>query len=634
MTRTGMEHSQSKIGRMGLLAVAAVFIVAVSLNNVLFRGFRLDLTENSLYTLSVGTKKILRSIPEPVNIYFFFSDRATANSPVLRTYAGRVREMLEEFAQYAGGNLQVSIVDPIPFSDDEDRAAEFGLQGINLGTSAEPIYMGIAGTNSVGDEEIIAFLDPGKETFLEYDLIKLIDTLATPVRPVVGLLSTLPMTAEFDPRTRQMGEPWIITSQLRQIFELRNLPASVTDIGDDIAVLVVVHPKTLPDATVYAIDQFILGGGRALIFVDPYAEADVPNADPNNPAAAMMANRASGLDTLFSAWGIRVAQDEAIGDDRFALQVTGPGGRPTRHIGLIGIDQSGMDAADVVTSGLSSINFGYPGAIEVDENAPATVTPLVQSSDLAGPIPTGMLGFMRDPNQLRQSFSPTGKHYILAARIQGIVPSAFADGPPASASGSGERVHLSEAEAPINVVLIADTDLLTDRLWAQAQSFFGQRITTAFASNGDFVINVIDNLTGSGDLISVRGRATFTRPFTRVQALRLEAENRFQMTEQQLQRELQATEQKLSELQANREDRSAFILTVEQNAELERFQDERLLIRKELRQVRRDLDQQIENLGIMLKVINIGLMPTVITVLSIILLIVRRRARARTHRGR
>ena len=628
-----MSDGRMTLGRAGLITVAAIFVVAVSMSNTLLRGIRLDLTENDLYTLSDGTKRILGNIGEPINIYFFYSDRATAKVPYLRTYAGRVRETLDEFVEQSNGQLRVTIVDPLPFSEEEDQAASFGLQAISLGGAAESIYMGIAGTNSIDDEETIAFLDPGKETFLEYDLAKLVDTLANPQRPVVGLISSLPIRGGFDPMAQAqmmqgmgggMTEPWIVMSQIDQLFDVRELAVTATEIDPDIVVLFVVHPKQLSDATLYAIDQFILRGGRALLMVDPYSETDVPTQDPNNPAAAMMASRASDINRLLEAWGVSVSTDEYIADDRFALQVTGSDSRPVRHIGLLGIDQTAIDSDDVVSAEVRNLNVGYPGFITVADDAKARVTPLVKSSDRAAPLNAQGLGFIRDPAQLRQGFAPDGQQYTIAARIQGDVPSAFADGPPDGAS-SGD--HLPASKAPINVILIADTDILTDRLWAQVQNFFGQRISTAFAGNGDFIVNSLDNLTGSGDLISVRAQATFTRPFSRVQELRLDAENRFRETEERLQQELRDTEARLGELQASREDASTMILSPEQETEVQRFRDQRLRIRKELRQVQRNLDQQIEDLGTRLKIINIGLMPVAITALSIALLLIHRRRR-------
>ena len=222
--------SKAAFGRIGLAALALAFVAAVAAVNIAFKGVRLDLTANRLYTLSDGTRKVLGNIPEPVNLYLFYSDRATANVPYLRTYAGRVRELLEEFADRADGKLRVSVVDPLPFSDDEDRAAQFGLQSVNLPNSTEPVYLGIAGTNSVGDQQVLPFLDPGKEQFLEYELAKLVYSLANPKKPVIALLSGLPMTSGFDPMTQQLREAYTITNQLQQLFDVKVLDLSLIHI--------------------------------------------------------------------------------------------------------------------------------------------------------------------------------------------------------------------------------------------------------------------------------------------------------------------------------------------------------------------------------------------------------------------
>lgn len=614
--------TRTTFGRLGLLALAVIFVVAVSLANVILRGARLDLTQNRLYTLSPGTQKVLGNIKEPINLYFFFSEKATADVPYLRAYADRVRDMLRELAQDSNGKLRYTEIDPVPFSDDEDRATQFGLQAVRLDVTPDPIYFGIAGANSVGDDQIIPFLDPAKESFLEYDVAKLVYSLANPKRPVVGLLSDLPMNSGFDPMTQQVSQPWAITNQLRQLFDLRPLEPGVTKIDDDVQVLMVVHPKSLPDQALYAIDQFILRGGRAMLFVDPWSEIDT-GGNPNDPASMMAGGRSSSLDKLFAAWGVSVGTDKFIGDDRYALQVMGPDQRPVRDIGLIGIDAGGLDKEDVVTAGLTLLNFGFAGAITTAEKAPVTVTPLVQSSDQSGPVGTSALGFLSDPALLRENFKPTGQHYTLAARISGKVPSAFPAGPPAGAPAPAHP-HLAAAENPINVVVVADSDLLSDRLWVRTQNFFGQQVANAFANNGDFVVNALDNLLGSSDLIGIRGRAAFTRPFTRVEELRREAEDKFRFSEERLKRQLSETEQKLGELQARREDRNAVILSPEQEKEIENFRNQRVEIRKELRQVQRNLDQDIERLGNVLKAINIGAMPLLISLVSVIVLLVRR----------
>ncbi|MCE7901779.1 MAG: hypothetical protein DYH20_03760 [Gammaproteobacteria bacterium PRO9] len=656
-----------RFGRTGLVVLAVIFLAGVTLISLL-PGARLDLTENHLYTLSDGTRKILGNIPEPVNVYLFFSDKATTDVPQLRTYAGRVRDMLAEFASRSNGKLKLTVVDPVPFSEDEDRATGFGLRPINLGNNSDPIYFGIAATNSVGDQQVIPFLDPNRESFLEYDLAKLVYSLAHPQKPVVGLLSDLPMTAGFDAMTQQVRPAWAIASQLGQLFDLRVLkpdlaslepPGAVaagTDqgkapVGPDVQVLMLVHPKKLSDEALYKVDQFILHGGRAMIFVDPWSEIDRGN--PMDGAEGNDGSKSSNLDRLFKAWGIGMDGTTVVGDDRYALSVSGPDGQAIRHLGVIGVDKRGLDEDDVITHGLNDINLAFAGHLTRIEPATdpkadqkpaaetsqetsqavgpatgpgsgqgaATITPLIQSSDQAGLIPVSQVMMASDPAALRNGFAPTGKHYILAARVTGKLHSAF--------PGDARPGHLDVAREPVNVVVVADTDLLADRLWVQTQNILGQRLNTAFANNGDFVINALDNLLGSSDLIGIRSRATFQRPFTRVEDLRRAAEGRFRTAEQRLQTELNETESRLRELQADRTDKGATILSPQQQAEIERFQQRRVELRKELRQVQRELDEDIERLGTTLKIINVALVPLAISLVSLVLVYFRRRARRR-----
>ena len=616
-------QQQRNLSVSALVLLTVGLVVAVMASNLIFKGWRLDLTENKLYTISAGTKSILASIEEPINLYLFFSDEGTAEVQVLRSYAGRVREMLEQFAAAADGKLNLSVIDPLPFSEEEDRAAEYGLQGIRLGAMAESIYLGLAATNSIDDQEIIPFFDPNRESFLEYDLAKMISSLANPDKTVVGLISGVEMTVGFDPQTRQMREPWVVTSQAQQQFEVRTLGTDIATIDEDVDLLWIVHPKELSERTQYAVDQFILGAGKALIFVDPLAEVDVagPPGDPN----AMFSAQGSNLDRLFDAWGIDFSSDKAIADDRYGLTVSGGfGQRPVRHLGLVGIDATAMNADDVTTAELSTINVGSAGFFRAREDSDATLEPLVTSSQQAAPLPVDQFRFLPNPESLRDNFAPTGETYILAARLTGQLSTAFPDGPPTAADDEDQQPDLPEHRAaaaqPVNVILVGDVDLLADRLWVQMQNFFGQRIPSAFANNGDFVINALDNLTGSADLISIRSRATSSRPFTTVEALRREADTRFRATEQRLQAELDETERRLTELQSARpDDDNTLILSADQENEIQRFLSQRSRIRKELRSVQRELDKSIDDLGTVLKVINIGLVPLLLTLVAIVM---------------
>ena len=632
------------VNTAALIALIVLFVALTMLSNGLFRGMRLDLTENGLYTLSKGTRNILADIDEPINLYYFFSQQSSREIPALRTYANRITELLEEYVLEADGKLKLQIIDPLPFSEEEDRAAQFGLQAVPIGATGESLYFGLAGTNAIGDVEVIPFFQPDKEAFLEYDVSKLIYSLAHPKKPIIGLLSTLPMTAGFDPTTGQMRQPWIINEQLNQLFEIRNLDPEVTTIDEDINVLMLVHPKDLSKSTLYAIDQFVLRGGRVLVFLDPYAEADVPAQNPNNPGAAMLASRASDLPELLQAWGIAYDKTQFAADSRYALAVTTrPDQAPVRHLGILSLDDGALAREDVVTAGLETINLALAGYFSSRENAETTLLPLLTSSKSAMPMAVDQVRFLPDPSQLYQGFAPTGEHYILAARLQGKVQTAFPDGAPAGINQTDKQhdeqnkdeekdekstsSHLKESAEPVNVIIVADTDLLTDRLWVRQQNFFGQRIVAAWANNGDFITNALDNLTGNSDLISIRGRATSSRPFTTVEALEREANNRLLATEQQLQEELRETERKLTELQQSRSDNNTLILSPEQQAELERFQQRKLEIRKQLRQVRRDLDKNIEQLGTTLKLINIALIPLLLSGVALCAVWMRARRR-------
>jgi ABC-type uncharacterized transport system involved in gliding motility auxiliary subunit len=625
---------QQRLSASSLVLLGIAFIVAISISNQLFRGWRIDLTENNLYTLSDGTRNLLAGIEEPINFYYYYSDTASENLPTLRAYAERVREMLEEFKDEAGGMIRLSIIDPLPFSEEEDRAAQFGLQGAQLGASPDPIYMGLAATDSVDNEEVISFFQPDKEAFLEYDIARLVSTLANPDRNVIGLVSGVDMAGSFDPQSQRMLQPWVVYDQARQLFEVRNLGTAFSEIADDVSLLWIVQPKDLGNDTLYAIDQFIMKGGKAVIFVDPVADVD-PAQMQGMPQGMPPMGTGSDLPRLFEAWGVEFSATEVVADAQLALQISGMDRRPVRHYGYLGITADWMSADDIITADLNVVHLATAGAFRLADDSPATLQPLLWSSDASQAMAATKFSFLPDPASLQTGFVPDGEEYVLAARISGTLPSAFANGlTPMSVSSADGDVptgiassdHLSESVEPVNLIVVGDVDMLADHLWVQVQSFFGQRIANTFASNGAFVINALENLTGSSDLIGVRSRASFTRPFTKVEELRVAAEARFRETEERLQSELDETERRLGELQSAREDTGSILMTEEQQAEIDRFIDQRAAIRTELRAVQRGLDRDIERLGTVLKVLNIGLVPTLL-VLFVVIAVWRRNRR-------
>lgn len=616
-----------------LVLIAVAFVAAVIASNTLLGGFRLDLTEDGLYTLSPGTRDLLAGVDEPINLYFFYSDEQAADVQFLRSYSTRVREMLEEFVAAAPGTLNLHEIDPAPFSEQADRAASFGLRDLTP-SSEDSFYFGLAATNAVGEEAVIEVFEPSKEGSLEYDLARLVYSLSTSDKTVVGLLDQARMSGGFDARNQQPTRPWAVLQQMRQLFDVRTVEPTTTRIDPAIDVLWIVHPASLDEATLYAIDQFVLAGGRAVVFVDPHAEivgatSGVPGADAP----------ASSLEPLFSAWGLRFDPSRFVADDRYALQIsTGQGRRPVRHAGLVGVTGDGLAAADLVTADLESVNLGTAGRIALAEDAPGTLEPLLRSSTEAALLDTSRLDALADPSALLDGFEPADERYVLAGRLSGTLSSAFPDGPPmdvldAEADTASEPPaatdHIARTE-DANLIVVGDVDVLSDRLWVEAQrSLLGRELMTAFANNGDFIGNAIANLGGSADLLGLRSRATFVRPFERVEALRREADARSRETEQRLERRLEETEQRLAELEQAREDSGSLLMTSEQQAELERFEQEQLEVRQELRAVRRDLDSSIERLGTVLKIINIAAVPSAVVIVALGIAALRRRRRAR-----
>ncbi|WP_129777220.1 GldG family protein [Peristeroidobacter soli] len=621
-------------GATALVALAVLFIGVTILITFVLRGARLDLTESKLYSLAPGTQKIVSTLTEPVNLYFFFSQEGSSQSPQLRAYAQRVRELLEEMAQRSKGKLHLNVIDPQPFSEDEDRATEFGLSPVSVTPGGEPVYFGLAGTNSTDGREIIGLFQPDKEEFLEYDVASLIYRLSNAKRAAVGLISSLPVEPRFDQMSGQMAPGWASIQQLRETLDVRTLQADGNDIPADIGVLMVVHPKDLSPQTQYAIDQFVMRGGKLISFMDPQSENDNAGAQMGMPP---MGGRSSTLGPLLDAWGVKFDTNEIVGDRELGLTVSLQQGKPpSQHIAILGLNRASMNPKDVTVSALDSINVMTAGALSKKEGATIEFEPLIQSSTNAALLPAAKLMFLPDSDALLDGFKPTGERYTIAARIHGKVKSAFPNGKPGAEGAAG--AHLTESKEDANIILIADTDILSDPLWVRTQNVFGQRFSVAWANNGDFISNSVDNLAGSADLISVRGRQSFFRPFTKVDELRRQAGDQLRAKEKELDQELKDTEQKLTALEGGRGGHQAGLsLSPEQEAELERFQHERVRIRKELRETRRSLDIEIEKLGTRLKVINIALVPLLLALGAIFLEITRRRrlraGRAAAHTG-
>jgi ABC-type uncharacterized transport system involved in gliding motility auxiliary subunit len=586
---------------LALPLVALAFLALVALASWGLRGWRLDLTEHRLDTLSDGTQRILDRVDEPVRLKLYYSERAARTLPQFRVFAQRVTELLEEVAARSHGKVTLEVVDPEPFSEAEDQAASLGLQAVPINTTGDSLYFGLVGTNSTDGETTMPFIQPDKEAFLEYDVAKLISTLTETKKPVVALLSGLPTGPGMDAN----GNPslgWVVDRQVAELFELRRLQDAPASIGDDVDVLMLVHPKDLPGPTLRAIDRFVLRGGRLLVFVDPDAESD-PAGSQMDPMA-MSEGRASDLPELFKAWGIQYDPTRVVLDSKYALQVQpDPNAPPLRHFAVLGLHKDTLNQQDVVSADLENLNLSSAGTFSLAPGSPLKAEPLVQSSSAAALADVeAARAAASDPRVLSDDFKPDAKApYLIAARLTGLLPSAFPDD-----TSTG---HLAKSSKPANIILVADTDLLADRMWVQIAPFLGQQVYNPFANNGDFVYNAVDNLVGGGDLIAVRTRATSSRPFVRLESIQRVAEQRFRVEEKRLQEQLTALEDKLQKLQPTEPGATPPALTREQQAELAQFQAQKLQTRKALRDVQHQLNADIERLGHRLIVLDILAVP-------------------------
>ncbi len=633
------------------MAVALLFAVNL-FSNTAFTSMRLDLTQNRLYTLTTGTKNILTTLQEPITLRLFLSQKQATRLPGISNYTQRVKELLQEYERQAGGAIVLHIIDPEPFSEQEDRAVAHGVRGVPLDEDGAQFYFGLVGTNSTDDEEVIPFFVMDREELLEHDLTRLIYQLSNTESNTIGLLSSLPLDGGApNPQAMAMGvnqampQPWVVLEQMQQLFDVTDIDPESGSIPEGIDVLMLVHPKQLPASMLYAIDQYILRGGRALIFVDPNAEVD------RGPGMMGMGSPpgSSELEPLFAAWGVELVAGKVAGDLSVAERVRygqqqGQGVIDYPVWMNLPVEQN--NATDVVTARLGNLVFASPGILNDLGREGVSVTPLVTTTENAMQFDVAQLQFVSDPTVLLVGYEPGNAELNLAVRVSGPVGTAFPDGPPAVEKKSGDDEqktsedqngttfpHLNKSTQDANMIIVADSDMLADDFWVQAQNFMGTRLIIPSAANGDFVINSLESLLGSNDLISVRSRGQFSRPFTRVAQIQQAAEIRYRQKERQLLTSLDETEIKLVELEKGSQNEQQLILSDEQVAEIDKFREQKIRIRKELRLVRHQLRKDIEKLETATRFINIGFIPLLIGIGGLFVSMRKMRRNKRTASG-
>ncbi len=631
----------------GLTAIAVSLLFGVLIIS-LMPSLRIDLTEDRLYSLSEGTLSILSNLNEPIELMFFYSDSATEDVPQLRTYGTRVQELLREIVIASEGRLTLTVIDPEPFSEDEDLATQYGVRAVPVTQGGEGVYFGLVAAKGDADvpeplraTETMPLIRPDQEEFLEYEFMKIITQVSNPERTVIGLVTQLDIDGGFDPMTGQGTQQWMIMDLIRQLYDVRRIDISSDSIEEDVDILMIVHPQGLSDRFLYAIDQHIIRGGDALLFLDPNADSMVNRSPQGNLIPAGMS---SELPRLLEAWGLEFDNSKVLTDNELALRVMmGQGQRAVPHLAMLGVQGNFLTQGDIITNRLETVNLSSAGAISQSNEGSLSFEPLIVSSSDAMLMDRSVVENVTDPNVLFNEFESEDRSFVIAARLSGMIETAFPEGQPpilvteeesstdnvdeeVSAAGDTasendlvdediEIPHLSASLESTNIVVFADSDLLTDRLWVQVTQFFGQRIPQPFANNGDLVINSMDNLSGGADLSSIRSRGRYSRPFTKVLTLQREADDRLRQEESELSARVAETESALAELNTDEEGNPIGEITPEIQTEIDRFNRELIETRRRLREVRFQLTEDIEQLGSRLKAANTALVPILLSLI-------------------
>ena len=650
---SGRGFSAGRIAAIAALLGAVIFVCINIISSQVLRTARVDLTQQHLYSLSQGTRTLLGEIKEPLRFRMFMSSALTKQAPQLAAFAARVRTLLDAYVAASNGRIILEVIDPRPFSEDEDRAVAYGIQSFQ-GTGGEQLFFGLAATNSTTGRSTINVFAPDREAFLEYDLTRMVSQLGNRGKPVVALIDGLGLAGNPNPRMRSQEQQTL--TQMRQFFDVQM--AGPDKLPDQARVLMVVHPVSLTPGMLYDIDQWVLAGKPAIFFVDPFAENQLPMG--GMPGMPPPPQTSSTLEPLFKAWGVKFDPAQVVGDSTYALQTQrNVGGRPvvSQNLPWIALRGDALARDEAILAQLSAVVLTNAGSFETTKDG-VTLRPLLTGSSNAVLIDAATAGDRNaDPRRLLSGMKRTEKPPMLAARLSGTLDSAYPDGPPVAAMPKPDPADNPEADKPeatkpeatkteatktetikrsvkpINVILVGDADMLMDRNWIQQQSLLGQQIAQAFANNGDFVINALEQMSGGAALSDLRGRGVSWRPFELIQQMEAEADQRYRAKEQQLTQQLKDTEQKLAQMPRAPEG-SNDVLTPEQMQAVDGFRAQLLSIRSELRDVQFALRRNVDDLKSWVTAVNVGVVPLVVAIIALIFAMRRPRRPVPVKEGR
>ncbi len=635
-----------------LLLICLGAIGALSSN--LFRSASVDLTQDKVFTLSPGTIKVLQNMQEPVTLRLFVSPDLVKKAPTYGPYVQRTKAILDRYRELANGKIKVEIYEPARFSNEEDRASGFGLSALPVDQQGTTVFFGLAATNSVDETEKIAFFHPNREAYIEQDLTRIILTLSVKKKKVVGMISRLPLAGRFS--MQGMQPPWPIYKAVDGIFEVKTIAPTATEIPKDIDVLWIVHPLGIPAKLRYAIDQYVLKGGKTIVMVDP-----VPEAAPRRRSMFGMSPVSPGSDLpdLFKAWGVEMVKGKVAADIALAVKVRWQEqGRPVLvdYVAWLELPEAQISQKDPASRALSRVILASPGIIRKLKDGKTTVEPLLVTTDKAEELDARKLRIRPNPVALERDYKPGGKVLTMAARITGPAVSAFPKGPPEDPKKkddpkkaddkAGDKkaddkkaddkktpakpAHLATSAKPIDVVIFADIDMIEGSYWQSEQRLGNETLSIPTSDNANLILNLIDSMSGANALLGLRSKGQASRPFTEVRKIQKASEERFRAKQAELIKKRDETIKKLRNVRTSGKD-GQVVLTKEQQEAIQQFRTELIRIRAELREVQYQQSKDINALETRVKVWNIAAIPAVIAVFAIFIGFVRHRRRRRRH---
>ena len=569
--------SEKNKSKAQIFLLLITFVLFIMLANNIFKGFRFDLTENKLYTLGDGTLNIINKLDDQIILNYYFSDSLTQEDTYLRAYAKRIKELLEEYQLRSKGKIKLNIIDPLPFSDEEDDAMKYGLQGVPSKTKEENIFFGLVAANRYDSYKIIKFFDPGKEAIIEYEITKVLYSILEMKKPKIGVMTSLPLFGGYNFTKNEPTPEWAIIQKLKPLFDIELIDKK-TKSFEEFEILFLVHPKKLSDENKKKVIDFYDNKGRILVLYDVYSEADPEFQDPSLPPAGG-GIQSSDFQELLDRIGVSIDSSKVLLDRKYAIPVTSANSeRPIKHAAILSFPKSSFNKNLNITNKLNSLTSAFSGSI-INTNMSNKFTPLISSSSDSSVTEKNVFRYMPDPSILLDKYKVTSETEVFAGLIE----------------NQNEKA-----------IVIADADITANYLWVRVQDFYGEQVLVPWASNGDLIINSLDYLSGGNTLASITSRESFSRPFTVVEDLKLTAEKIFNTEEARLQNKLALLQSKNNEL------------TDKNSVDYSAFQQELLKVRKELRDVRRNLNKEIDGLGSILKFVNIFLMPILLTIFIVL----------------